>query len=350
MLRILPLLLIVFLFNCKSQKEASKETEGERVIKVSVVSPQKEEVEIYYTVKGSFEAVKEVYLKPEVSGIVEKIFTDEGRFVKEGEKLLKIEDKFLNLELKRLEASYRELLANLEYYRAFYERRKNLYERELISKESFEEAGKLLKTSEEEVKALQAQIQDAKLRISKSTVRAPFSGYVAKRFVSEGDYVNPSTNLFHIVSLNPIRLSFSIPQEHLSKLEKEAIISAEVEGVGEIKGKVSYLSPVLTQERTITVKADFQNPEGKIKPGMFAIVKLLVGKREAFKVPEQAITLLGNKKVVWKVENGRAVPVEVELLKTEGGYAYVLGNLKEDDKIAVENAYLLRPGAKVSLQ
>ncbi|WP_461828998.1 efflux RND transporter periplasmic adaptor subunit, partial [Aquifex sp.] len=204
MLRILPLFFFILLLSCKSQEKIPEKTEGEKVIKVSVVTPQKEKVKIYYTVKGGFEAIKNATIKPEVSGIVEKIFTDEGKFVKKGEKLLKIEDKFLKLELERLKASYRRLLADLEYYRAFYERRKKLYERELIAREAYEEAEKRLRTYEEELKSLKAQIENVKLKIEKSTVRAPFSGYVAGRFVSEGDYVNPSTKLFQIVSLNPI--------------------------------------------------------------------------------------------------------------------------------------------------
>lgn len=350
MLRILPLFLLILLFNCKSSEETPTKTEGEKVIKVSVITPKIEKVKIYYTVKGSFEAINNAILKPEVSGIVEKIFTDEGKFVKRGEKLLKIEDKFLKLELKRLEASYRKLLADLEYYRTFYERRKKLYERELIAREAYEEAKKRLKTYEEEAKALKAQIENVKLKIEKSLVRAPFNGYVAKRFVSEGDYVNPSTKLFQIVSLNPIRLSFSVPQEYLPKIKKGVPILAEVEGVGTLTGKVSFISPVLSEDRTLAVKADFPNPKGRIKPGMYALVKILVGEKEAFKLPEKAITLMGNKKVVWKVENGRALPVEVKLLKVEGAFAYVIGNLKEGDKIAVENVHLLRPNAKVSLK
>ena len=348
MLRILPLFLFILLLNCKSQEKIPKKNESEKVIKVSVITPQKEKVKIYYTVKGSFEAIKNATLKPEVSGIVEKVFTDEGRFVKKGDKLLKIEDKFLKLELKRLEASYRKLLADLEYYKAFYERRKRLYERELISKEAYEEAKKRLKTYQEDAKALKAQMENVKLKIRKSVVKAPFSGYIAKRFVSEGDYVNPSTKLFQIVSLNPVRLSFSIPQEYIPKVKEGTTILAEVEGVGTLTGKVSFLSPVLSKDRTLTVKADFQNPKGKIKPGMFALVKILVGEKEAFKLPERAITLMGNKKVVWKIENGKAFPVEVKLIKVEGAFAYVSGEIKEGDKIAVENVHLLRPGAKVS--
>ncbi len=350
MLRITPLFLLIFLLSCKSQEETPQKSKSKKAIEVSVITPQKEKVRIYYTTRGSFKAIKEVTLRPEVSGIVKNIFSEEGESVKKGEKLLKIEDKFLKLELERLNASYSKLLADLEYYRTFYERRKRLYERELISREAYEEARKRLKTYQEEMRALKAQIENIKLKIERSVVRAPFDGFIANRFVSEGDYVTPSAKLFQIVSLNPIRLSFSIPQEYLPKVKRGALLLVEVEGIGTISGKVSFISPVLSKDRTLTVNADFQNKDGKIKPGMYAFVKVLIGEMEAIKIPEKALTIMGNKKIVWKIEKGRAVPVEVKLLKIKEGYAYVTGNITEGDKIAVENVHLLIPNAKVKLK
>ena len=348
MLKLLLLPLFLILLSCNSERNSEEKRIKEKDFVVVSVMPLKAvKVKVFYEAKGSFESFKEVVVKPEVSGLVEKIFVEEGDRVEKGEKLLKIEDSFLQISLKRLKALYEKTLADYNYYKAFYQRRIKLFEKELIAKESLEEAKRRYEAYERELKALKAQIEDIRLRIKKSFVKAPFNGYIAKRYISEGDYVTSTSKLFHVVQLKPLRLKFSLPQELIGRVDTGFEVYAYVKGAGDFKGEVFFISPVLSPDRMVEVKALFKNREEILKPGMYALVRIPIGERKGFKIPEKALSLMGNKKVVWKLIGNEVQPVEVEILKQEGNYLFVDGKLKEGDKVVVENVHLLSPGKKV---
>lgn len=340
--------LIVLLFSCQGKKE--EPVKQERRIVVSVVSPQEEEVAIEYTTKGYFEGEKDVMLKPLVSGRVVSLFVDEGAFVKAGQPLLKIDPSDYENTLAQLTSQLAQAKANYENIKAMAERRKFLYERELIAKEEFENYQTQLRAQEELIRSLQAQIANARLNLSRTTLTAPFSGYIAQRLVNVGDYVSPQTNTFRLTSLDPIRFVFQVPQEYIPKVKEGSRVKIRVEPYGELEGKVFFVSPVADQSRLITIKARLSNPKGELKPGMYGEAVFELSRERGFKLPERAVVLQENKKVVWKIVQGTAHPVEVEILKQDRGMVYVKGELKPEDKVALENAYILQQGVKVEVR
>ncbi|RMH01278.1 MAG: efflux RND transporter periplasmic adaptor subunit [Aquificota bacterium] len=348
MRRLLLFFLIALSLSCQGKKEQAQKQE--RKVVVSVVSPVEEEVSIEYTTKGYFEGERDVMLKPLVSGRVVSLFVDEGAFVRAGQPLLKIDPSDYENVLSQLSAQLAQAKANYENLRAMAERRRFLYERELIAKEEYENYQTQLQAQQEFIKSLQAQIANARLNLSRTTLTAPFSGYIAQRFVSVGDYVTPQTNTLRITILDPIRFVFAVPQEYLPKVKQGSVVKIRVEPYGELEGRVFFVSPTADQNRLITVKARLYNPKGELKPGMYGSAVLELSRERGFRLPEQALVLQGNRKVVWRIVQGKAEPVEVELLKQGKGVVYVKGGLKPEDKIALENAYLLQQGIRVEVR
>lgn len=341
--------LLSFVLSC-SKKEPEKAPVQQRQIVVSLYEVKQGDIETTYSTRAYFEAVKDVLLKPEVSGRVLSVSVEEGSFVKAGQVIVTIDGSDFQNTLNQLNAQLLQAKSNYENQRAVVERRKELFERELIAKEDYENAKTQLRSYQEVIKSIEAQIENVRLNLRRTTLVAPYSGYIAQRMVNVGDYVTPSTQTVRLVTLDPIRLVFQVPQEMLPYVKVGSSIRAHTDGFGEIKGKVHLVLPVADQNRLITCKAQVANPRGELKPGMYAQVYLTLGRESAFKVPERSVVLLGTKKVVWKVENSVAKSIPVEVLKQEEGFVWVRGELKDGDKVVLENAHLLSEGLKVMVR
>jgi membrane fusion protein (multidrug efflux system) len=341
------LLVLLMLAGC-SKKETPQTKQKEIPISVYRVTPQK--VEVFYTANGYFESPKDVTLRPEVSGRVLALFADEGFSVRAGQPLLKIDPTDYENTLRQIQANLMQAKANYENQKAIYERRKFLYEQNLISREDFENAGTQLKVYQDQVSALQAQLKNAEVQLSRTVLKAPFSGYIAQKFVNIGDYITPQSQTFRVVVLDPIKVVFQVPQN--ISATKGSLVYLDVEGLGRYpyEGKVIFVSPSADANRLITVKAIVKNPHGDLKPNMYAKVNLPLYSTTAFKIPETAVVLVGNEKTVWKVEGTKVIPVKVDIIKQEKGYVFVRGDLKDGDEVAVENAYLLNQTSRVKVK
>ncbi|MFN4319403.1 MAG: efflux RND transporter periplasmic adaptor subunit [Aquificaceae bacterium] len=349
MRRFFVLLLITLALMVSCQKREAQRPQERRVV-VSLYEVKSQEVPIEYSTKGYFEGERDVVLRPLVSGRVLSLFVDEGSFVKVGQPLLKIDPADYENIINQISAQIAQAKANYENLKAMEERRRFLYERELIAREEYENLKTQIRAQEELIKSLQAQLSNARLNLQRTTLQAPFSGYIAQRFVNVGDYITPQSQTFRLVSLDPIRFVFQIPQENLAYVKEGSRVKIRVEPFGEFEGRIFFISPTADTSRLITVKAKLSNPKGNLRPGMYGEVFLVRGVERAFKVPERALVLQGNKRVVWLIEEGVAKGVQVDVLKEGEGYAYVKGNLGDGQRIALDNAYVLQEGMKVEVR
>lgn len=342
-------ILLSFVLACQKQVQRQEQPKEKRVV-ISLYKVQSEEVPVEYSTKGYFEGEKDVILKPLVSGRVLSLFVDEGSFVKAGQPLLKIDEQDYKNIVSQLSSQIAQAKANLENIKAQAERRKFLFERELIAREEYENYQTQARAQEDLIRSLKAQLENARLNLERTTLTAPFSGYIAQRFVNIGDYITPQSQTFRLVSLDPIRFVFQIPQEYLPYAKEGSTVKIYVEPYGELEGKVFFVSPAADQSRLITIKVRLSNPKGELKPGMYGEARITLRTERAFKVPERAVVLQGNRKVVWRIEGGVAQPVIVDVIRQGEGFVYVKGELKDGDNIALDNAYILQQGMKVEVK
>ncbi|MFN3599071.1 MAG: efflux RND transporter periplasmic adaptor subunit [Aquificaceae bacterium] len=346
---ILFLLFFGLTISCQKKAENTQKPQDRKVV-VSLYEVSSQEVPLEYSTKGYFESERDINLKPLVSGRVLEVFVEEGSFVRAGQILLKIDPSDYENIINQISAQIAQARANYENLKAIEERRRFLYERELIAREEYENLKTQIRAQEEVIKSLQAQLNNARLNLQRTTLTAPFSGYIAQRFVNVGDYITPQSQTFRLVSLDPIRFVFQVPQENLAYVREGSWVKIRLEPFGEFEGKIFFVSPAADSSRLITVKAKLSNKENKLKPGMYGEVILIKGVEKAFKIPERAVAIQGTKRVVWLIEDGVAKGVQVEVVKEDQGYAYVKGDLKDGQKIALDNAYVLQEGIKVEVR
>jgi len=256
---------------------------------------------------GTVLANEEVELRSEAIGKIERILFSEGSRVKKGALLVKINDDELQAQKVKAE-SQRRLAQEKE------RRRKQLFEKQGISPEDYESALS-------ELNELSAEIQLINARIEKTEVRAPFDGIIGLRYVSEGSYVSPTIRIANLQNLESVKLDFAVPEKYVSSVRKGQSVYFRISGRSErFEGTILAVEPKIDPvTRNVLLRAMSSNTTGKIMPGAFAEVELVLEQIQgAVMVPTQALVpdLEGQK--VYVSRGGVAQEVRVQIgLRTE---------------------------------
>jgi membrane fusion protein (multidrug efflux system) len=286
---------------------------------------------------GQIEAVQSIELRPEVDGRLADILVREGAEVRSGTPLFKVDDAELKAQVVRLEAE-RDLA------RQALERT-----RELLEQNASSEAD--LELAEANARSSEAQLALAQVRLDRTVVRAPFSGVVGQRFVSLGDYVNSSTRLVSLQTVDPQRAAFQVPERYARRLRVGQEVTFRVAALPDVEfgGVVDFVDPVVqVPGRTITVKAQVPNPRRELKAGMFIEARLATDVRpDAVIVPEDAILPLRGAAFVWVVSDGTASRRQVELGVRMPGYVEIKSGVDVGEQVVVGGLERLAEGAPV---
>ncbi len=316
---------------------------------VDVVTVSKESIPIFYTVNCTTLSKVSATLKPQVSGRVINLFVEEGQKVKAGQTLAVIQPEKQDYQVESQLAIINQLEQTYLNKKNIYERRKQLYEKELIAKEELDNAKTDMEVVLNQLNAAKANLKEFIRQKNETVVKAPFDGILEKRFISIGDYVDSQTKMFYVIKLSPIWFMFDLPQAYIKNIKLGDSIDIEIDGVGKQTGKVDYISSSLNENSLITVKAILNNSDEAIKENMYGKAFIKLENVEGFKIPEQAVQLVGNDNFVYIVDQNKAKKVLVKLVKQEAGYVYITGNLREGDKVIISNLMNIKDSTEVKV-
>src|SRR6266481_5266422 len=304
---------------------------------VEVVVARADTVRAETVEKGQIEAVQSIDLRPEVDGRVVEILIREGQEVDQGTPLFKVDDAQLRAQVAQLEAQRD--LAQQALARA-----KDLAQQNASSTADLEKA-------EAEARSAQAQYDLQRIRLERTTVRAPFAGVVGQRYVSLGDYVTNSTKLASLHTVNPQRATFQVPERFARQLRQGQQVSFRVAAIAgrDFTGEVDFVDPVVQLPgRTILVKARVPNPARLLQPGMFIEARLVTAVRpQAVVVPEDAVVPAEGSSFVWVVAAGKADRRKVNLGVRTPGFVEVTDGVKAGEQVVTGGLAMLAPGAPV---
>ena len=286
---------------------------------------------------GQIEAVQSIDLRPEVDGRIVEILIREGQEVDQGTPLFKVDDAQLRAQVAQLEAQRD--LAQQALTRA-----KELAQQNASSAADLEKA-------EAEMRSAQAQYDLQRIRLERTTVRAPFAGVVGQRYVSLGDYVTTTTRLASLHTVNPQRASFQVPERFARSLSLGQAVTFRVAAIAgrDFIGQVDFVDPIVQLPgRTILVKARVPNPARLLQPGMFIEAHLVTAVRpKAIVIPEEAVVPAEGTNAVWVVVEGKANRRQVELGVRTPGFVEVTKGVNAGEQVVVGGLELLAPGAPV---
>lgn len=288
---------------------------------------------------GTLRSDEAILIRPEIAGRVQTIHFQESQLVNKGEPLITLDQAEHKANLDRS-------TAQLRLEQISFERVRDLYNKQLTSRQNLDEAQAKLDAARADQAVDQA-------RLEKTVIRAPFPGVVGLRQVSVGAYVSPGQDLAALGSIGSIKLDFQVPEIYLAKLRNGQPLTIQVDAYPDrvFPGSVYAIDPALDAEtRTLRLRARLPNPDSLLRPGMFARVALILEKREkALLVPEQAIVPQGQRTFVFRVVDGKAVLTPVTLGQRRPGQVEILEGVKANELIVTDGQIKLRDGIPVSV-
>lgn len=321
------------------EKTAAAPTGAPKEIAVEgfIVQPKTLENEILAS--GTLVANEQIAIQSEISAKIIELNLNEGSPVAKGALLVKLFDEDLQASLKKLQAQ-RETAEKTE------QRLKQLLAVNGIGQQDYDNAVTALK-------GVQADIDYTKAQISKTEIRAPFSGIVGLRNVSLGAYVSPNMVIATLQQIDPLKLDFAIPEKYSAAVSKGDEFTITVEGYKDkFKGKVYALEPQLDQStRSMKVRGLVQNATSHLFPGSYAKVSLGLKKIEnAMMVPTQSVIPTARKKQVAIAQGGKAVFKDVETdIRNESYIQVTNGGVQTGDTVIVTGIMYIKPGVSIKV-
>lgn len=335
---IVSLVLYRIIDNKKESSQGKQKSGGQATVTVvgMVLKPQKFSENL--SLSGTLEANEQIEIRSEISGIVESINFKEGSRVLKGQILFTVNDLELRARLAKVQTAQR-LAAENE------RRAKLLLEKEAISQEEYD-------ISEADFQFAWAESQLVAAQLAKATVRAPFSGTIGLRYISQGTYVTTTTPIAKLVNTDQLKITFSIPEKYSSQIALSDRITFTTTNTKEQYTATIYaIEPeVELATRTLKMRAIADNIEGKLIPGTFANVFLpLEIVKDALLVPTESLIPIQNGKKIFVSENGLAKEVIVETGSRTESSVNVLSGLKAGDTILTSGVMMLRNGTPVKV-
>jgi RND family efflux transporter MFP subunit len=318
---------------------------------------------------GEFLPFLSVEVHARVPGYVERMLVDRGRVVKEGDLLAELtapemaariaeaQSKVQGAESDRVQAE-----AQLAAAQSTWERMKKASEtegaiagNELILAEKQVDAAKALLASRQQAgTTAQAEVKALQELQGYLKIRAPFDGVVTDRIVHPGALVGPGNDisLLTIQQVSHLRLVVPVPEEDVSGIVKDAIVSFQVPAWPErnFSGKVARVSHALDPKtRTMAIELDVTNSDGSLAPGMYPTVRWPVRRtRASLFVPKTSVVTTTERTFVIRDSSGQAEWVDVRKGIADGDMTEVMGNLRTGDKVLKRATDEIREGTPIS--
>lgn len=290
---------------------------------------------------GDLRAIQDVAVASEVPGKVIEINFHSGATVEQGDVLVRLDAAEDRAQLEALEADLR--LARLELQRV----------ERLRGSPAFSQA--LMDRSESEAASLQAQVQQQRVRLQRKEIRAPFDGVLGIREISLGDIVAAGEPIVALKTLDPIYVDFTVPERHRASVVPGQPLELSVAAwPGEtFAGELQVVSPdVDVRSRTLKLRGQLANADGRLQPGMFATVHLIQsGAEPVLTLPRTAISFFAYGESVFAItEEGDQLTVHrrpVTVGRTRGERVEVLSGLESGQRVVHTGHLKLREGQRV---
>jgi len=333
--------------NQANGKAKDEKQDAAPAVPVEVAQPKVADMVAVYSGTASIKADRVAFVTPKVSGEIRAVLAEEGDQVKAGQVLARLDGDQLRLEVAQAEANLRKLERD-------YERNLELQKRGLVSSMAFDNL-------KYELDAARATYELTALRLSYTSIRSPIAGVVTSRMdtAQVGNTVTPvggviqqsDMAMFEIIDFNSLVLEINVPEGQLSKLAvgQPAEITADAVPGKVFAGRISLITPrVDAQTATFPVKIEVSDPEGKLRPGMFARVGVVFDRREgAIQVPRSALLDDEGPPAVFVVEDGKARERTLELGLSNGNFVEVLSGVGRDDQVVTVGQGALKDGTEV---
>ena len=308
-------------------------------IPVEAAVVQRGEVAATYSGTTTLEAAEEASVVAKVGGTVSAIYAEEGRAVRAGDALAKLDDTELRYDAEQTQANY-------DKKQQEFDRSKTLFDRKLISADAFDAV-------KYDLEVLKATNDIAKLNLDRTVLRSPIAGVVAKRLIKVGNTLTPNEPVYVVTDFDPLLAVLYVPENALARLKpgQPATLNADALPGKSFTGKVARLSPVVDpQTGTFKVTVEVRPAGHQLAPGMFSRVSVTYDvHKDALTVPRAAILTEDGESAVYVVKAGVAHRISVSLGYADGDKVEITHGLASGDMVVTLGQNSLKDGTKVAV-
>jgi multidrug efflux system membrane fusion protein len=385
-------LLLVLLWRFLGDRASPKAAGAGRgeVVPVEMAAVTQKDVPIQIRAIGNVEALSTIAVRSQVEGVLQRVAFTPGQEVKKGDLLFTIDPRPLQAQLSQAEANLLKAMAAVQQGRdivakdqatanndrVITKRDANLVEAGVIPREQYDNDVAKLQSDEAAVradqssvanlqaaqKAEEANVQNARIQLSYTTIRAPLSGKTGNLIVTQGNLVraNDTSPMVTITQSAPIYVTFSVPERELMRIRQysgangfvvQVVVPGDEANPG--MGKLSLVdNTVDVSTGTVRLKATYQNDDRRLYPGQFVNIVLTLGtESQATVVPSQAVQTGQDKSFVYVVKSDMTVEVRtVKAGTTVDNMTVVEDGLKPGEQVVTDGQLRLVPGAKVQVK
>jgi membrane fusion protein (multidrug efflux system) len=306
----------------------------------------------YYNATATLEAEKEARVLARVTGVVESLLVEEGDQVQEGQPLLTVDNHEYQYRLRQAEAATQNLRSRFERFEA-------MLQEQLTTEEEFQAARSDLATAE-------AEEGMARLNLSYTTVRAPFTGKVTQRLVDVGQNLSVGTELMVMADFDPLLARVHVPSREFNQLKQDQTVGLVLDSNGEqLAGRIKLISPVI-DPTSGTIKITVEVPEypADTRPGDFAEVRIVTELRPgALLVPRTAVITDKGETIVFVAVAGGGEPegenrgpdgprAERRIVSvgfTDDDHTQITGGLEAGELVVVKGQRSLKHGSPLKV-
>jgi RND family efflux transporter MFP subunit len=320
------------------------------------------------TVVGNLIGAATVEAVPKVSGRLDDVTVRLGDRVRKGQTLAKVEDREIAEQVKQAQASFdvaaatiRQREADLRLAQTNLDRSKNLFDRQLIPKQTYDDtdaryqaAAAQLDLAKAQYQQAQARLDELKINLANTVISSPVSGFVGKRALDPGAWVTPNSAFISVVDIGIVRLVANIVEKDLRRINAgmKADVAVDAYPGEHFVGRIAHVAPVLDPAtRTAQIEVEIENSSFRLKPGMYAKVSFTVEHKEnVLVVPANAVIDASGKKGVYVPGDGGVAKFQpVTLGMSDPERVEITAGVSEGMRVISTGAAALRDGDKIVL-
>jgi membrane fusion protein (multidrug efflux system) len=355
MKRLLPLLAVLAVAGCK--RSQSPEAGAQKPVlvalppvKVETAAVQHQKMPHFLTLTGSVLANIQSEVAANVSGRITATYVERGQPVKLGQLLALVDSKAAGFSAAAALAQSQAADTQVTLAKQECSRADTLFAQGAIPQAEFDRMKTQCTAQLYQASAARANADLAGKLAGDTLIRAPFDGFVGERYVSVGEYVQPSSKVASLFATNPARVTISVPEPAISQVHEGQTLEVHVAAWPDVgfPAVVRFVSPALrAATRDLIIEAYAKNDDGRLKPGMFATVLLLTGEEETPTVPVESVKSDGTVKRIFLARDHQAFEVVVRTGVVRDGRIAILEPLAKGELVIVKPPPGLRDGSSI---
>lgn len=345
---------VLLLGACERMRPPAAAQKAETVslppVKVETAPVEVKRMPKYLTLTGSVLADRQSELAANVSGRVTATYVERGMPVKAGQTIAVVDSRAASFQAAAAKAQSQAAQTQVTLAQQECERADTLFSQGALPRSEYDRLKSQCTAQLYQANAAQANADLAGKLAGDTVIRSPMDGVIGERYVNVGEYVQPPSRVASVYAIDPVRLSISVPEPAVGMVREGQQLDVEVSAWPgrTFPATVRFVSPALrVNTRDLIIEASAKNADGALKPGMFAVVKLVVGEEDSPTVPEDAVRSDGTVKRVFLAKDGRAFELVARTGVTKDGRVALLEPLGPNERVIVNPPAGLQDGSSI---